>query len=69
MVVRSKDIGDLVAKGVEGHGLYRLSTLLVHRDMSRFLLWHERFGYVNYDTLLEIAKTLMVDGLQSMVAP
>ena len=38
VVVRSKDTSDLVAQGVEEHGLYRLSALLVHKDTSHFRL-------------------------------
>ena len=57
VVVRSKDMGNLVAQGTKKQGLYRLSVLLVWEDLNCSKLWHDRFGHINYSTLFEMART------------
>lgn len=46
VTVSFKDTCDLVAQGKEEHGLYRLSTLLVHGDSCCSRLPHKRFEHV-----------------------
>lgn len=68
VIIKSKETGQVVAKGIEENGLYRLSALLVHGDNGKSKLWHERFGHVNYGTLTEMQKEHMVDGLPPIAA-
>ena len=63
MIVRSKDTSDSIDQDKEEHGLYMLSTLSVHGNYSHSTLWHKWFGYVNFGTLVEVARSQMMDGL------